>query len=426
MYAIINKLPKTSPATQKARIFIIMEMTEIKFMPKESKIYLGSPALLKLPDGALLVTHDYFGPGILSPEQPALTSVYRSEDGGETWSNISQIIGCFWGTLFLHRNEIYLLSVTREYGDLVIRKSTDGGYTWTNPTNEKNGLLLKSGPGHKAPNWHSASATGVYSYKGRLFKSLEELIVPEEGGDALWRPDLFSASVISADENSDLLDAASWTRSNSIMMESQKFPPELNLHIKHGGWLEGNFAEPPEGGLLMLMRVHLAHAFNRIAHIKVSDDGRNITFSHTDGVVEFIGGTSKFNVIYDEKTKCYFSLSHGYLSDEFEHGRHNLYLVVSEDFKHWRTLKKLLCDDTGLDKETARNFTGFQYPDFLIDGEDLLYVVRTAYKGAHTFHDSNRITFHKERNFRNLLNNNEPDFRSENLQQVSEKQRSLF
>lgn len=84
MYAIINKLPKTSPATQKARIFIIMEMTEIKFMPKESKIYLGSPAMLKLPDGALLVTHDYFGPGILSPEQPALTSVYRSEDGGET------------------------------------------------------------------------------------------------------------------------------------------------------------------------------------------------------------------------------------------------------------------------------------------------------------------------------------------------------
>ena len=404
-----------------------MEMTEIKYMPKESKIYLGSPALLKLPDGALLATHDYFGAGILSPEMPALTSVYRSEDGGRSWMNICQIIGAFWGTLFLHKNEIYLLSVSREYGDLVIRKSTDGGYTWTTPTDEKNGLLLKAGPGHKAPNWHSASATGVYLYKGRLFKSLEELIPLEEGADALWRPDLFSASVISADVNSDLLDASSWKRSNTLLMESQKFPPELNIHTKHGGWLEGNFAEPPEGGLLMLMRVHLAHAFNRIAHIKVSDDGSHISFSHQDGVVEFIGGTSKFNVVFDKKTNCYFALSHGYVSDEFEHGRHNLYLIVSEDFKHWRTLKKLLADDTGLDKETARNFTGFQYPDFLIDGEDLLYIVRTAYKGANSFHDSNRITFHIEKNFRELLKNKESDFRSEDLQEiVMERQKNCL
>jgi len=41
--------------------------------------------------------------------------------------------------------------------------------------------------------------------------------------------------------------------------------------------------------------------------------------------------------------------------------------------------------------------------DWEFAGEDLIYVGRTAYDGAHNSHDSNRITFAKLRGFRGLL-----------------------
>ena len=45
---------------------------------------------------------------------------------------------------------------------------------------------------------------------------------------------------------------------------------------------------------------------------------------------------------------------------------------------------------------------GFQYVDFIIEGDDLLYLCRTAINGAHNFHDANYSTFHRIRCFRSL------------------------
>ena len=39
------------------------------------------------------------------------------------------------------------------------------------------------------------------------------------------------------------------------------------------------------------------------------------------------------------------------------------------------------------------------------DGDDLIYLVRTAHRGAHNYHDSNRITFHRLAGFRQVLGN---------------------
>ena len=62
---------------------------EVKYQPERTKTYLGSPSLVRLPNGALLATHDYFGlrgvsPAIMRGEE-SLTSVYRSEDDGQSW-----------------------------------------------------------------------------------------------------------------------------------------------------------------------------------------------------------------------------------------------------------------------------------------------------------------------------------------------------
>ena len=63
----------------------------------------------------------------------------------------------------------------------------------------------------------------------------------------------------------------------------------------------------------------------------------------------------------------------------------------------------LLQDDSGLPYNQSIELTGFQYPDWQFDGEDIICLVRTAYDGAHNFHDSNRITFHRIKNFRRLI-----------------------
>ena len=56
-----------------------------------------------------------------------------------------------------------------------------------------------------------------------------------------------------------------------------------------------------------------------------------------------------------------------------------------------------------LEPEDSVRLTGYQYVGWQFDGDDLIYVVRTANRGARNFHDSNRILFGRERDFRSLL-----------------------
>jgi hypothetical protein len=46
--------------------------------------------------------------------------------------------------MFIYQNELYMLSCSTEYGDLLIGKSTDGGKTFGEPT-----VLLKGSGGKK-------------------------------------------------------------------------------------------------------------------------------------------------------------------------------------------------------------------------------------------------------------------------------------
>ena len=70
---------------------------------------------------------------------------------------------------------------------------------------------------------------------------------------------------------------------------------------------------------------------------------------------------------------------------------------TSKDLLHWDVAADLL------DYRTEdHNLVGFQYVDFMIEGDDILYLCRTAINGAHNFHDANYQTFHRIRNFRDL------------------------
>lgn len=50
--------------------------------------------------------------------------------------------------------------------------------------------------------------------------------------------------------------------------------------------------------------------------------------------------------------------------------------------------------------EDSHEKYGFRYVSFFFEGEDILFLCRTAVNGAASFHDSNSLTFHRIKNFR--------------------------
>ena len=108
-----------------------MKFNQIKFQHPRTKTYLDGPSIIRLIDGTMLSTHDYFGPGCPKnhENEEHLTSVYRSTDDGATWSNLTHIANAYWRTLFTHQGDVYLIGTSQQYGSIVIRRSSDGGYT---------------------------------------------------------------------------------------------------------------------------------------------------------------------------------------------------------------------------------------------------------------------------------------------------------
>jgi len=60
-------------------------------------------------------------------------------------------------------------------------------------------------------------------------------------------------------------------------------------------------------------------------------------------------------------------------------------------------------DDQAMPGWMSELMTGLQYVDFLLEGEDLLVVVRAGYRGANCYHNSNRILFQRVVNWRAYL-----------------------
>lgn len=350
----------------------------IDHSPAKSQVYIGSPSLAVLPSGEYVASHDFFG-----PKSTYDTSVvFTSSDKGKTWSKRATIKGQWWSTLFVHANALYLMGTTKEYGDCVIRKSIDGGKTWTDPKDANSGLLI-AGKYHCAP-------VPIAVHNGRLWRGMEEYRGPTWG--------TFSAFMMSAPIDADLLKASSWTSTNRIPSSGTW------LDEKVTSVLEGNAVVTPKGEVVDVLRVHQPNFVEAAALMRVSKDGTKLEFDPKADLIHFPGGSKKFTIRYDEKTKRYWALANAVpkeyrLSDTRpDRTRNTLSLITSADLKKWEVKKDLL---TNADVKTV----GFQYVDWLFDGEDIIAAVRTAYPDddgtkAHNAHDANWLTFHRFEGFR--------------------------
>ena len=348
--------------------------TAVNYLHPEDDVYafsgrcLCSPSLVRHPDGFLLASMDIF-----KGQYPQnLTLIFRSDDEGKTWHYVSELFPCFWGKMFIYQNELYMLSVSTEYGDLLIGKSTDGGKTFTEPT-----VLLRGSNGKNGEAGVHKNPQPLVEYAGRIWSSLEW---------GAWRRGYHAAMVMSAPLGSDLLDPDSWSFSQPI-----KYDPEWK-GLPEGpstGNIEGNLVEM-RGGLYNVMRYDMRQmkpCYGKILAYRVDTEHPEnpLTFSHC---IDFPANHSKFTIRFDEKRKKFYSIASRIIDEAHANCRNLLSLMVSEDAEHWELERDIF---NMLDKDPQKH--GLQYVDFLIEGDEIIYLCRTALNEPSSFHDSNYITF---------------------------------
>lgn len=355
--------------------------TVIDYSPADTKVFLGSPSIAVLEDGSYVASHDNFGEGTIGA--PSTTIVFRSEDKGRTWRKVSSLSGLTWAKLYVHRGVLYIMGMEAGLRPCMLFLSENRGDTWI-------------GPSVIVPWRCHSSSVPVLEHKGRIWRGLE-IKNPEIN---TW-PQQFNAMMLSAPADADLMDGSQWVRSNQLQYDSRY------LKGLFAGWLEGNAVPAPDGSMKLIMRVQIPNSVNgeKIAIIDVSEDGKSISFNPETGFADMPGGAKKFCVRYDEKSARYWTLSN-FVKSKYSgvnpaKVRNVLALCSSENLREW-IVHKFILETENYEK------AGFQYIDWQVDGEDIVFVSRTAYEDGHggalSSHDNNFFTFHRVVNFRSLKN----------------------
>ena len=348
--------------------------------PASSGLYIGSPSITILPNGDYIATCDEFGPKS-SEWSSGKVHVFRSSDNGESWSQCAFLGDIYWATVFVHKDKIYLIGTSKCYGDVVIRCSEDNGKTWTNATDSAKGRLKSDAQYHCAP-------VPVIVHNGYIWRAIERMGVTNQWGS-------FQAGVMSVSIDSDLLNAENWRFTNFLSVPK-------GHSTRH--WLEGNVVVSPQGDVVNILRSGNVDPIEKAVLLKVNSDGSEISIDLDDDFIDLPGGSGKkFTISYDDKSKRYWALTNPMLmkhvNKEPGNVRNTLAISSSVDLRDWQIHKILLYHP-----DTVKH--AFQYPDWVFDGDDIIFLSRTAFEdgmgGVHRGHDANFLTFHRINDFREL------------------------
>jgi hypothetical protein len=351
----------------------------IAHSPKSSKIYIGSAGIARLSDGTYLAKHDEFGEGS-TEYTSAITRVYKSTDRGESWKEVAKIDGLFWSNIFEHRGAAYMIGPHHHHGALVCLRSDDGGATWTTPRDGKSGLVREG-------EWHTAPMP-IIEHDGRLWRTVENA-----GGGEKWGF-RYSPCMMSIAVDGDLLDADQWTVTEPMPRDGRWLGGAFQ-------WmLEGNAVVDRQGRVRNILR---SDRDDLAAVATVADDGARLVVDDEFDRTPLPGSSKKVLIRWDEPSQHYWALANapppGVSPEQGKSMRNTLAMFRSKDLHEWE-LRCVLLHHPDVAKHA------FQYPDWIVEGEDLLLASRTAYDdglgGAHRAHDANYLTFHRFEKFREL------------------------
>ncbi|MGN1122342.1 MAG: hypothetical protein ACI4RV_08245 [Eubacteriales bacterium] len=329
---------------------------------------LCSPSLVRHPDGYLLASMDVFAGNY--PQN--LTLIYRSDDDGATWHYVSELFPCFWGKMFVCNGDLYMLACSTEYGDLLIGKSSDGGKSFCEPT-----VLLRGSGGKNGETGVHKNPQPVVEFGGRIWNTLEW---------GSWGRGYHAAMVMSAPSGCDLLNADNWAFSEPVRYN----PAWKGVAVgRSSGNIEGCLTVVGDK-LYNIMRYDMTcttpnYGLVTAYEVDTAHPESPLQYSHC---IEFPANHSKFVIKYDKKTALYYSIVSLITDEKNINSRNILALMVSEDCCHWRVQKRIY------DKSDCNPMKiGLQYVDFIIEGDEILFLCRAAFNNAKNFHDSDYSIF---------------------------------
>jgi hypothetical protein len=354
--------------------------------------------------------------------------IFVSDDKGETWRficarNFSQ------QRIFEAGGKLWILGHS---DDLVIYCSEDNGETWDE------GSWLTQGQ-----HWHQ-SACGMWIEDGYVNLIMEHRIQKEGEIRSEWDVAGLAPVMLRARETDDLRKRESWIFSDEVRFRDlidedalewfgvpfypSRLHPELGENGQYlqmqCGWLESNLVritdpkhywyDPSGKTFHIFMRTHLAvSGYCAVMKAVVEEDGiRILPQENPSGrkavFVPMPGGHNRFHILWDEKTQLYWLVSvqsidsmtrkelmgkdrYNIPNDE----RHRLQLHFSKNLVDWCFAGMLWVGPT--EKHSVH------YTSVDVDGEDLVFVSRTSDADADSAHNNNMNTFHRVKNFRELV-----------------------
>lgn len=381
---------------------IVASEVVIAESPAPDSVFLYTPGIIEGFDGRLVVSVDYGGPGTSVLDGPRSDfgdyksgnqiRILLSDDKGKTWRETSARIPMMHEILFKAGKSLYMIGHS---GRLLITRSDDNGETWSEPS-----VLCPE------PRWHQSCAP-VDIHDGKVTLVYEKWVSDGHPWPGVG-PVLLQAKV-----DDDLTEASSWKFSDLYNpdedMEASR-PSGIPLTDPgKAGILETNvirvydeknpFYDPSGKSVVLMMRASVGipdigvmmrgveKPDGSLAVEKLTKNGREMYFAHIPGA------DLKFYVVYDPESRLYWLL-HSQMDGRMNY-RRRLALSYSPDLLKW-TFAGLVA--VGQADNAARH-----YASMIIHGDDLLIVSRSGDERARNSHDGNLVTFHRVKDFKDLI-----------------------
>ena len=381
---------------------IVASEVVIAESPAPDSVFLYTPGIVEGFDGRLVVSVDYGGPGTSVLDGPRSDfgdyksgnqiRILLSDDEGKTWRETSARIPMMHEILFKAGKSLYMIGHS---GRLLITRSDDNGETWSEPS-----VLCPE------PRWHQSCAP-VDIHDGKVTLVYEKWVSDGHPWPGVG-PVLLQAKV-----DDDLTEASSWKFSDLYNpdedMEASR-PSGIPLTDPgKAGILETNvirvydeknpFYDPSGKSVVLMMRASVGipdigvmmrgveKPDGSLAVEKLTKNGREMFFAHIPGA------DLKFYVVYDPESRLYWLL-HSQMDGRMNY-RRRLALSYSPDLLKW-TFAGLVA--VGPADNAARH-----YASMIIHGDDLLIVSRSGDEQARNSHDGNLVTFHRVKDFKDLI-----------------------